>query len=86
MIQTVPKIRVMSVSSWLATSKFQPSDARKAFPNFDEPRFKSTFKLTQKHWNNFTALSNMPVEVRLCVVVSVRTMIIVIVIKHHFVL
>lgn len=48
--------------SWLATSKFQPSDARKAFPNFDEPRFKSTFKLTQKHWNNFTALSNTPVE------------------------
>ena len=49
--------------SWLATTKFQPSDARKAYPNFDEPRFKSTFTITLKHWENFTALGNMPPEV-----------------------
>jgi glutamyl aminopeptidase len=53
---------VTGVTSWLATTKFQPSDARKAFPNFDEPRFKSEFKITLKHWQNFTALTNLPPE------------------------
>lgn len=45
---------------WLATSKFQPTDARKAFPNFDEPKYKATFQVTLRHWSNFTALNNMP--------------------------
>lgn len=53
---------VTGVTSWLATTKFQPSDARKAFPNFDEPRFKAEFKITLKHWQNFTALTNLPPE------------------------
>jgi glutamyl aminopeptidase len=43
---------------WLATTKFQPSDARKAFPCFDEPRFKTPFTITLKHWQNFTAITN----------------------------
>ena len=50
---------IVTVNSWLATTKFQPSDARKAFPNFDEPRFKSEFTITLRHWRNFTALANM---------------------------
>ncbi|ELT93925.1 hypothetical protein CAPTEDRAFT_205328 [Capitella teleta] len=45
---------------WMSTTKFQPSDARKAYPCFDEPRFKSTFNISQRHWRNYTALSNMP--------------------------
>ena len=48
----------------IATSKFQPTYARRAFPCFDEPSFKSTFKTTlvKPSDNAYMALSNMPVE------------------------
>jgi len=47
----------------IATSKFQPTYARKAFPCFDEPSFKSTFSVTLvRPTNGYIALSNMPVE------------------------
>ena len=47
----------------IATSKFQPTDARKAFPCFDEPSFKSTFTVTLiRPTEGYLALSNMPVE------------------------
>jgi len=48
---------------YLATTKFQPTDARTAFPCFDEPTFKSTFRTTLIHRPSYTALSNMPAEV-----------------------
>jgi len=45
----------------IATSKFQPTDARQAFPCFDEPSFKSTFSVTLvRPSEGYTALSNMP--------------------------
>ena len=49
----------------MATSKFQPTYARRAFPCFDEPSFKSTFTVTlvRPSDSNYIALSNMP-EVR----------------------
>ncbi|KAA0204033.1 hypothetical protein HAZT_HAZT005894 [Hyalella azteca] len=48
----------------IATSKFQPTDARAAFPCFDEPSFKSTFSLTiVRPTQGYTALSNMPEQV-----------------------
>jgi len=47
----------------IATSKFQPTYARKAFPCFDEPSFKSTFSVTLvRPTNGYVALSNMPIE------------------------
>lgn len=47
----------------IATSKFQPTDARSAFPCFDEPSFKSTFSTTLVRPSaGYIALSNMPVE------------------------
>jgi len=47
----------------IATSKFQPTDARKAFPCFDEPSFKSTFSVTLvRPTDGYIALSNMPVQ------------------------
>lgn len=47
----------------IATSKFQPTYARQAFPCFDEPSFKSTFStVLVRPSERYIALSNMPVE------------------------
>ncbi|KAK3089893.1 hypothetical protein FSP39_007417 [Pinctada imbricata] len=46
--------------SHLATSKFQPVDARRAFPCFDEPNFKANYTIHLVHRQGYVALSNMP--------------------------
>lgn len=58
---------VICVFRAMATSKFEPVDARKAFPCFDEPNLKATFTITLVHQPDFTALSNTPaVEEKVC--------------------
>lgn len=49
---------------YIATTKFQPTFARRAFPCYDEPSFKSTFEvsLVKPSNDDYIALSNMPVQ------------------------
>ena len=46
----------------IGTTQFQPTGARQAFPCFDEPDFKATFKLSMIHDKSYIALSNMPIQ------------------------
>ena len=47
---------------WYVYSQFEPTDARRAFPCFDEPRFKTPWQLTLHVKQDQFAASNTPVE------------------------
>ena len=46
---------------WYVYSQFEPTDARRAFPSFDEPSYKVPWQLTLHVRKNDMALSNTPV-------------------------
>ncbi len=43
-------------------TQFEPTDARRMFPCWDEPSFRAQFQMTAVVPENFLAVSNMPVE------------------------
>lgn len=46
------------VKVWMGSTQFQQTHARRAFPCFDEPRFKATFQLKINHKTQYNVYSN----------------------------
>jgi puromycin-sensitive aminopeptidase len=55
--QTAPD----GTKKWIALTQFEATDARRAFPCFDEPSFKAVFRLTLSVSTEYMAISNTPV-------------------------
>ena len=55
------KYTIDGKDEYILTTQFEPSDARKAFPCFDEPSLKATFEISLRIPDGLSAVSNMPI-------------------------
>lgn len=46
----------------MAATQFQPTDARRTFPCFDEPALKARFTFTLVHDPKLISIANMPIK------------------------
>jgi aminopeptidase N len=53
-------VRADGSSAWMGTTQFEATNARRAFPCFDEPALKATFEVTMTVPDGRVAVSNMP--------------------------
>jgi aminopeptidase N len=53
---------MLNDNRWLVASQMEYVEARKSFISFDEPGFKSVFRITLIHDNNTTAMSNTQIK------------------------
>jgi aminopeptidase N len=49
------------MNRWFAATQFYATHARSAFPCYDEPAYKTYFKISIRRKTNEIALSNMPI-------------------------
>lgn len=56
------KYKINNVTKYMATTQFESTDARQAFPCFDEPNFKATFDISITGPIDATILSNTEIK------------------------
>jgi len=60
--ETQGVFRQKSGDDWYVTTQFEETDARRAFPCFDDPSFKTPWQLTLRVPKGEVAVSNTPIE------------------------